>query len=138
MNNIIRTINELREETKGHTRLLYHVSYWNGPLNGMMLWEGKRAWFSLHSEDEQESWYFDVYEIPMDLIEELEAEHNLFRFYVGTHTDYDSYGRLDRGSSDWGLGGLMPYNMHDKFYKGNHTEIKVDINKYHVIGRFKL
>jgi len=83
--------------------------------------------------------YFNVYEIPNDLILKLEENHNLFRFYIGTHTDYDSQGRRDRGSSnEHGLGGLMPYDMHDKFYKGDHSEVKVDTSKYPVIGRFKI
>jgi hypothetical protein len=137
----------------------------------MMLWEGKRAWFSAEGDDELIKtpftlyeklcyWvgckklglkfdkyelvntefvrYFNVYEIPQDLILKLEEQHNLFRFYVGTHTDYDSYGRKDRGSSDWGLGGLMPYNMHDKFYKEDHPKVEIDLSKYPVIGRFKI
>ena len=170
-NKPVKSITELRKESGGHTRLLYHKGYWDGPQDGMMLWEGKRAWFSADGDDEHiktpftlwekirywidcKRWglkfdkyelvdiefvrYFNVYEIPQDLILKLEEQHNLFRFYVGTHTDYTSIGERDRGSSNEDLGGLMPYSLHDEFYNKRYEKIEMDLSKYPVIGRFKI
>ena len=41
----VETIDKLRIETKFQTRLLWHCGYWDGPMNGVMLWKGQMCWF---------------------------------------------------------------------------------------------
>lgn len=141
----MKSIKELREESKGHTRLLYHLGYWDGPHDGVMLWEGERAYFHSYGDDERvnpekwtdeeiEEWketckerewefnpdrdcvewewrrYFKVYRIPEKLMDDIDNDHNLFRKYVGTHTDYNCDGQRERGANK-DLGGLMPYHI---------------------------
>ncbi len=45
-----KRLNELREETQGQTRMLYHLDYWDGPLSGIMLWIGKKVYFKKTDE----------------------------------------------------------------------------------------
>jgi hypothetical protein len=47
---IIKKLEDLREETKGQTRMLWHHDYWDGPRSGVMLWKGEKCWFSVHQE----------------------------------------------------------------------------------------
>lgn len=50
----MKRLTELREESSGQTRMLWHSSFWDGPQSGMMLWEGEMAWFSLFDEKHDE------------------------------------------------------------------------------------
>lgn len=61
----MKTIDELRTETNGETRLLWHCNYWDGPLSGVMLWKGEKCWFQSVNDisvrvdftpDETEDW----------------------------------------------------------------------------------
>jgi len=47
----MKTIDELRLETDGNTRLLWHEAYWDGPHDGVMLWNGEKCWFSSDGDD---------------------------------------------------------------------------------------
>lgn len=183
----MKSIDELREESNGHTRLLYHLDYWDGPHSGVMLWDGERAYFSSYGDYEitkipfdkndikewkqickKEGWefkdsdlfdyestrYFKVYRIPKHNMKAIDKKHELFRMYVGTHTDYDSRGVRDSGAvvgnngEIGNLGGLMPYDQHDKFYKKKSifsflsflipNRSKLNLKKCEVIGEFKI
>lgn len=46
----MKTLTELRKESSGQTRMLWHSSYWDGPQSGMMLWNGELVWFVMHKE----------------------------------------------------------------------------------------
>lgn len=121
---MIKTIGEINRED---TKLLFHNSYWDGPLNGLMLWEGEKAWFE-HTEDEEiiitqeqlqvlanemkctvdeleeeDKWMwpyriYTVYRLPKDMLEAVEHNHKLFQDLVGDHCDYDK-GRNNSGST---------------------------------------
>jgi len=43
-------IDSLRTESKGATRILYHIGFWDGPLSGIMLWNGEKAYFKATEE----------------------------------------------------------------------------------------
>lgn len=50
----METLQELREETSGQTRMLWHSNYWDGPLSGVILWSGEKCWFEMHEEKTSE------------------------------------------------------------------------------------
>lgn len=146
----MKRLRELREESVGQTRMLWHSNYWDGPMSGLMLWNGEKAWFNMKSEENiksnmsDEDWndyvlyykehyneepdeedrieydrirVFNVHRLPKNIMEAVEHNHELFRKYVGTHTDYDMNGNRGRGAtSSKDLGDLRPYNQHSKFY----------------------
>lgn len=45
-----QTLRDLKTKTNNQTRILYHMNYWDGPLSGVMLWEGKRMFFNCINE----------------------------------------------------------------------------------------
>lgn len=154
----MKNLDDLRIETSGKTRLLWHSNYWDGPHSGLMLWDGEKAWFNSYDEkfytvelssdeivemfnnEPNEYWeeedffdyvsvrYFNVYHIDTRTLKELEDNHELFRTYVGTHTDYDFDGNRNHN--------LRPYGEHKKFYKNKNECIEVDTNEDNVIGKF--
>jgi hypothetical protein len=187
----MKTLKELREESKGQTRMLWHSNYWDGPLSGVMLWNGEKMWFEmfeekyverLMSDEDWKEWvdyykekyneepdeddrieydrprYFKVYKLPEDIMSAIVHNHELFRTYVGTHTDYDLEGNRGRGAiiGSTDMGDLKPYNKHDKFYNAindKHWLVRFfpwffkkenlmmsyewDLKKYEVIGEFE-
>lgn len=168
-------LSTLRATSHGNTRMLYHLSFWDGPHSGVMLWNGSKAFFQSTSEfvqygveicskatiasekiefakldvefrlqDIQEILTyrpFNVYAIPEDNMQVIEAAHENFRNHVGTHTDYDPTGKRGCGATSKDvLGDLKPYTEHSKFY--NTTQPK-PIKALHlpdckIIGYFRL
>lgn len=130
----MKDLEELIESGESQTRLLWHHDYWDGPMTGVMLWEGEKCWFEMveekHfevplTEEEINEWadylkisvdevedvdkvdwdrirWFDVYRIPKEIMESIEYNHELFRKYVGAHTDYDEEGNRHHNLSDYG------------------------------------
>ncbi len=187
----MKTLKELREESNGQTRMLWHSNFWDGPLSGVILWNGEKAWFEMYDEKDVEilmsdvewkEWidyhkekygtepdeedkieydryrYFKVYRLPQQTMNAIIHNHELFRKYVGTHTDYDENGSRGRGAtigtSD--LGDLKPYKNHSKFYNAKrsdswlvklfpwffkkedmHIKYEWNLSTYEIIGEFE-
>jgi len=187
----METLQNLREESSGQTRMLWHSNYWDGPLSGVILWNGEKAWFDMQEEKYNErlipdkEWkeyvdyikekyneeadeddrmehdryrYFKVYRLPEEIMNAIVHNHELFRTYVGTHTDYDENGNRGKGAivgtSD--MGDLKPYKDHKKFYsamksdswmvrflpflfkkKDVYLKYEWALSKYEVIGEFE-
>jgi len=159
----MKQLKELREENGGQTRLLWHENYWDGPLTGVMLWEGEKCWFETYEDDfverplteeEIKDWAdflkipveevdeedkidyepyrrYNVYRIPKETMEAIEYNHNLFRKYVGTHTDYDENGLRHHNLAD--------YNEHHKYYNNRelHKKWEKDLDKWELIDKFE-
>lgn len=150
---------ELRIESSDY-RALYLLNYWDGPLSGVCLWNGKKQYFNvihehinsymeewndwekycqendveIYEEDDGDRIYyytprvFEVYETPNEVMNIIEENHELFRRYVGKHTDYDENGH--RGDN------LKPYSEHDKFYKSEKKQAKMDLENWEILGKF--
>lgn len=91
-------------------KLLWHSGYWDGPISGVCEIDGKKFWFDQINGEQGEIWIkhidesFDpadedsfsyditriyrVYRLPDDVMNNVELNHDLFRKYVGHHTDY--------------------------------------------------
>lgn len=94
--------------------------------------------------------YFRVYRLPEETMTAIAHNHELFRKFVGVHTDYE-----EDGSRYLGPGYLKPSSEHKKFYNpGNwltklfprffkkekqdeQIKYEFDLSKYEVIGEFE-
>ena len=173
----MKTMKEMRETTNGQTRALYHLNYWDGPISGVCLYNGKKCYFDTIEEvndkillndkeweiyqkemleydpdykfNEDDRWEWDcyriygIYETPEDVMEILEENHELFCKFVGTHTDYDMNGKRGVGARipmrpdhPEDIGDLRPYTDHDKFYKAERRQPKMDKDNWTILEKF--
>lgn len=159
----IRELKDLREETKGLTRMLWHHDYWDGPRSGVMLWNGEKCWFSIHQECN----------IPIKLTkEDIEDFHiaNLTRetpFTIEEWKDYDFYrefkvyrvpeetmeaitynhelfSKYVGTHTNYDENGcrhhnLAPYTDHGNFYndRNSHKHYDLDLSKCKIVGIFR-
>jgi hypothetical protein len=170
----MKTMKELRNESPDY-RALYHLNYWDGPLSGVCLWNGKKQYFNAMHEDMNsymEEWpeweryckendidiyedddgdekyyythrVFLVYETPGEIMDIIQENHDLFRKHVGTHTDYNEDGHRGQGARislradhPEDIGNLRPYSEHDKFYKSEKKQAKMDLKNWEILGKF--
>jgi|GraSoi_2013_60cm_1033757.scaffolds.fasta_scaffold23308_2 hypothetical protein len=120
-------------------RLLWHCGYWDGPLNGICLYQAERYWFeAIDPFDEEKDEY--VYPRRMGIYmlspEELCAEeeiHQHFQQYVGMHTDYDEKGQRS-------IGAVRPKNEWKKFdsWLKQQPKQKHDYRQNEMVGWFEL
>lgn len=52
----MKTLEEISKANNYKTRLLFHSKYWDGPIDGLMMWEGKKKWFSKTHEVRVKIW----------------------------------------------------------------------------------
>lgn len=160
----MKDLKELREESKGNTRMLWHHDYWDGPISGVILWDNEMCWFSQKGDDiyikkeiseeekleliemskkdnislddsdfyDYEHWReYDVYKVPDEIMNDIVFNHELFKKYVGDHTDYDENGLRP-------IGKLRPRELHSKFYERKEEKnVKLDLVNWRIIGEFK-
>lgn len=92
-------------------KLLWHSNYWDGPISGVCEIDGEKFWFNQFpvSEDgelfvkhinesfdpnDEDSYDYDVvrfykiYRLPQMTMNDITFNHELFRKYIGHHTDY--------------------------------------------------
>ncbi|HNT76083.1 MAG TPA: hypothetical protein PKH77_13800 [Anaerolineae bacterium] len=127
-------------------RMLWHCAYWDGPLDGILLYQGKLHWFQIfytlrtdemqsRVDEENIAWndYFVRYliiELSEEQIKEEEYWHGLFRQKVGTHTDYDENGHRT-------IGALAPKDMWSEFYEAYKTRTPRDLSNNQIVGWFE-
>ncbi len=159
----MKTLKELREESNGNTRMMWHHNYWDGPISGVIQWNGEYCWFDqieevnietpMSEKDKQDyigycdangyKWHehdlvdyesyriYNVYRMPRSVMKAIIFNHSLFKYYVGTHTDYDENGKRHHN--------LKSSFMHDVFYSGKaeKKEVNLDLKNREVVGVFK-
>jgi len=67
--------------------MLWHQGFYDGPLNGVAEYQGRKVWFQL-VDYEEDHWFYDIYELSDDDIKVLIERHELFQTLVGFHTDH--------------------------------------------------
>jgi hypothetical protein len=99
--------NMLPQIDEKEVRILWHCAYYDGPRDGVMLYQEKPHWFQIEDADADfrvrvdstgqkwKDWYarFLVIALTDDQFQEEVYWHNLFRQKVGTYWDYDEQGR---------------------------------------------
>lgn len=110
-------------------KMLWHSGYWDGPLSGIAVYDGKKYWFEIVREimggNEDEFYRTRLFALIKLSPEELayeEENHERFRKYVGHHTDYDEEGKR-------AVGKVHPQSMHKKFYDNYKPDRNYDNNE---------
>lgn len=67
--------------------MLWHCSYYDGPLNGIAKYNGETVWFELVDFDEG-NWMYDLYRLSDEQIKKAAEVHEMFRNMVGTDSDH--------------------------------------------------
>ena len=109
------------------------ADYWDGPISGVAEYEGSLHWFHVRDyaiEDEPTPAECLLYELS-DPERALEGRrHDLFRKFVGTHTDLDAAGR--RG------GVVQPRARWPNFFDSDIGREGPDYRDHPVLGWFRL
>lgn len=97
----------------GDFTLLWHSGFWDGPISGMLSYDGREHWFEMIQENdivEEGRWYrrFAVVTLTRDQIDREHKVHEDFRQHVGTHCDY--------AHDSQGLQGVRPKEQWHLFY----------------------
>ena len=95
---------------KGSFKMLWHYSYYDGPMTGIGMVGAQFCYFVMTSDHHWKRIYA-VYSLSLDEFKEELFSHEMFRMYVGLNTDYHFPGR------DRYVGILHPRSEWDKFYK---------------------
>jgi hypothetical protein len=113
-------------------RLLWHSAYWDGPIDGMLRYDGRELWFHTVAEpDTREVFRIMVMlELTPEQIREETDWHDLFRRKVGHHTDYDATGKLR-------LGQTHPKESHHEFYEPYRSRQPRDLSNNEIIAWFE-
>lgn len=119
-------------EEEPDLEMLWHSGYWDGPLNGMALYNGQYVWFDCHSDEYEEPYYgmrvYRLYELSKKELKDEFDHHSKFREYVGHHSDYGANYAPYEGKSEQEL---------DKFYKDPKMKRpSKDFKKNKVLGEF--
>lgn len=160
---IIKKLKDLREETKGQTRMLWHHDYWDGPRSGVMLWKGEKCWFSIHQEysvpipltreDMKDLVIYNSTRIEKCTVEQWIEYDNWREFKVYripeetmqaiTH-NHELFCKYVGTHTNYDESGsrhheLAPYSDHDKFYndRNSHKHYELDLSKCKVVGMFR-
>jgi hypothetical protein len=116
-------------------KLLWHCGFWDGPLSGMLLYRGEMCWFAMivENEDDDESWYrrFAVIGLTSDQVADEQYWHDLFRTYVGTHTDYG----VDEQRMP---GAVLSQSNWNAFYDRYNERAKPDYSTRPILGWFEM
>jgi len=111
------------EATEGtNVKLLWHIGYWDGPLDGVCEYEGRRHAFRVLEDTRNYRWRIAIVtELSPDQLAALEEQHARFQQYVGTHTDYnyDAEGKRSVNHD-----GLKPESEWKKFYNQPAPAVK--------------
>ena len=116
-------------------RLLWPLNYWDGPISGILEYQGRHYYFDRCDEsdieDETATWSrrYLVYELSKEEFNEEMQWHNLFREHVGTHTDYDEHGRTNHA--------VRPQSEHHKYYEKAKERTPRDYTQNKIIGWFE-
>lgn len=128
---------DLRQVPRIKVKFLWHDNWWDGPLEGVCEYQGKRYWYHYHHENYKKTakyWRrYGVFKMTPEELAEEEKWNGLFVACVGNHFQCDENGRRNGE-------GVKPQHLWNEFYdafKGYerpHYEEKQD----RVIGFFDL
>lgn len=112
---------------RSEVRLLWHSGFWDGPINGLCLFQGRKCWFEM-CEDGASYRRFLVLELTAEELADEERWHALFREHVGTHTDY--------GTDEAGVVHLR--ERWAAFYEPFGKRPRVDYSRNPAVGWFEV
>lgn len=127
-------------------RILWHGSYYDAPLDGICLYQGRKCWFEIFQAlqiddvrkrvDNEGVVWFDYWvryllvELSDDQITEEDCLHELFRQKVGTYCDYDEQEQRR-------VGVLKPQEVWTEFFETTKKRKPRDFSQNYVLGWFE-
>jgi hypothetical protein len=115
---------------------LWAQEYWDGPLSGMVLFDGKKYWAKVFDDSDPDSpdsyRRFVLIILSEAQIAEEEAWHELFRQKVGGRMDFREDGRLDLDAV------LHPKELQEEFYEQYKHRMPLDLSQNHCLGWFEI
>lgn len=158
----MKSMRELRQENPNF-RVLYHCNYWDGPISGVCLWNGKKQYFDIfhwefYSYDE-ENWsewekFCKENDIKIHFYEDNEygIVYYTDRIYAVYDTPDDVMRVMEKRdelfckyvgthcnydeSGRREVGNLRPYSEHDKFYKADIEKPNIRKEEWTILGKF--
>jgi hypothetical protein len=115
---------------RNEIRLLWCFDFWDGPINGMCLYENRKYWFDMLDAGENGDSAprrFLVLDLSTQQLAEEERWHDLFRAKVGTHCDFEEAHPE-----------VKARELHPEFYEAYKKRVKPDYSNNPVIGWFEL
>ena len=112
---------------------LWVCEYYDGPLSGAVLYDGKFRWYVLAEEEAEpytEGWYRRYWLIELTNAQEAEERrwHDLFRQHVGTHWDHRE--GLEPGR-------VRSTETHHLFYEPYSRRTPLALDEAEVVGWFQ-
>ena len=114
---------------KDSVRLVYHNNYWDGPISGVVKFDGKRYYFDQCDEEENGKRRYVMYELSDEQWKEEDYWHDLFRTHVGTHTEYDENGKR-------GIGATKEREEWEKYYSKEASRVPLNLEQNEIVGWF--
>lgn len=159
----MKRLRELREESKGQTRFLYHLNYWDGPISGIMLFNGVKKYFCQIGEDEhveeevsEEEWNeycLDCKNRNVEIDEDYKYDYETIRTFgiyelseeeieiiEENHKLFQECVGLHTDYDENGnrqIGNLRPREKHSIFYNKDRKCFKFGQNTHKLIYTFK-
>jgi len=121
-------------------KVLWHCNFWDGPLSGVMMFEGREHWFETLLEGpvgfnlEGEVLMGRVYAIVLltdEQIARLRSDHEDFQRHVGTHTDY-TY--AEDGSRSRAIGAVRKDWEKSGYFERAKTREPLKLSENEVVG----
>lgn len=75
-------------------QILWTHGYYDGPLSGMVLYEGRMCWFSTHDDPSLPKRRYFLYDLEDWEIRVVVTRHMEFEMLVGTHNCYHAPGKV--------------------------------------------
>jgi hypothetical protein len=125
-------LDQLPKVDRKDFRILWDVSYWDGPRTGILSYQGEKYWFQVFDETDDNVIFrrLLILELSDEQLREEEHWHDLFRQKVGTHTDYDEAGKRQSGI-------LHPKEVWHEFYDLYRYRLPLDLTNNRIIGWFE-
>ena len=128
----LRIDSQIQQLNASDVRLLWFVDFWDGPINGLCMYNNKEHWFELidngddDSSDTTSRHYFVVELLPEQIKDELRWQE-LFRQKVGTHCDFAEPNPE-----------VKPQEAHREFYDAYAQRRKPDYSVNPIVGWFAM
>ncbi len=128
----LQSSNQVRKIDRADVRPLWYMDFWDGPINGLCLWNNRKYWFEfIVDEDGNEAIdgprRFLMKELAPQQLEDEERWHELFRQKVGTHCDFEE-----------ARPGVKPKELHHEFYEAFQGRPRPDYSKNPVVAWFEM
>jgi hypothetical protein len=137
--------NVLPQIDEKEVRFLWHCAYFDGPRDGVLLYQEKPHWFQIEDNDADfrghvdsegqkwKDWYarFLVIALTEEQFQEEAYWHELFKQKVGEYSDYDERGNRIRGDA------AKPKGTSAEYFESAKNRRPRDLSNNIVVGWFE-